>query len=171
MNTYPFEFYVYAYLRKDGRPYYIGKGKEKRAWVKHKGYAETPKDFTQIVILEDGLSEVGALAIERRMIRWYGRKDNGTGILCNLTDGGDGLAGRIQSLEDRAKKSIAAKNRKNGSHSAETRLKMSISRTGLPQSDQKKLKISLRLKGQPKSAEHKEKIRQAILAKNQSKLM
>lgn len=46
----------------------------------------------------------------------------------NLTNGGEGGAGRIVSKETRKKQSIIAKNRK---FSPETRKKMSLSRTGL----------------------------------------
>jgi len=98
-------FYVYAYLRENGTPYYIGKGSNKRArYHTKRDITAPPLDKSRIVILETNLTEIGALALERRMIRWYGRKDNHTGILRNLTDGGEGGSGRIQSQSEKDKR-------------------------------------------------------------------
>ena len=86
-------FYTYAYLRKGDRtPYYIGKGTGKRAYDRHTHRVKVPDDRDRIIFLKENISEREAWDYEREMIQFYGRKDLGTGILRNMSDGGEGPA-------------------------------------------------------------------------------
>lgn len=85
------DYYTYAYLRKDGTPYYIGKGRRDRAFSKQgRSLHLPPRD--RILFLKKGLTEEEAFKHEIYLIAVFGRKDLGTGILRNLTDGGEGCS-------------------------------------------------------------------------------
>ena len=88
------DYYVYAYIDSQTKEiYYIGKGRNKRAYAKHRVIVPTDKNY--IVFMEKNMTNTGACALERRYIRWYGRLDKNTGILQNKTDGGDGVDSEI----------------------------------------------------------------------------
>ena len=125
-NNPPKDLYVYANMRDNGTPYYIGKGCGKRAWAKTDRTIFPKKDCSNIIILESNLTDVGALALERRLIRWHGRINNGTGILHNKTDGGDGNAGWIMPQEAKTKISMANKGRLKGYKFSQEQLKNRI---------------------------------------------
>jgi hypothetical protein len=90
-------FYTYAYLRKTGTPYYIGKGSGARCYSSH-GHVPVPSR-ERILILKKNLTEEEAWEHEKYMIFVFGRKNLGTGILLNLTDGGEGSSGAVRSSE------------------------------------------------------------------------
>jgi hypothetical protein len=86
-------YYTYAYLREDRTPYYIGKGKRGRIYCTRKR-VKPPKDKSRIIFLKQNLTEEEAFKHEKYMIAVFGRKDLGTGILHNMTAGGEGTSDR-----------------------------------------------------------------------------
>lgn len=142
-------FYTYIWRNADGVPFYIGKGKGKRAHNTKK----RPKEFKEIYerggcfveIVDYFIHESQAHAFEVELISLYGRRDMG-GLLVNKTDGGEGTAGWSPSAETRAKigKALLGNTRRLGiPHTAEVRDKMSASLIGRPKSAETRFKMSV----------------------------
>jgi len=171
----PCGFYVYLYLREDGTPYYAGKGYGNRAYVEHRRNGKgvhTPKDKSRIVFPETNLTELGSFALERRLIRWYGRKDLGTGILLNRTDGGNGIFGFSHSEDTRNKMSLIKKGQPGIPRTEETRRKMSASRKGRSAWNKGKSNpdVVSALKGKTISAKHRANISASLRGKTRNPL-
>ena len=106
-------YYTYAYLREDRTPYYIGKGTGRRIYSTNRKGLKPPKDKSKIIFLKQNLTEQEAFKHEIYMIAVFGRKDLGTGILRNRTDGGDGASGAVRSKESKIKYSESKKDKNN----------------------------------------------------------
>jgi len=91
------QFYTYMWLREDGTPYYVGKGSQLRRTYSGR-HSVNPPARTRIIVKEFEC-ENDALFAEMFLVSLYGRLDNGTGILHNHTNGGEGQSGRKQSAE------------------------------------------------------------------------
>lgn len=123
--------YLYRHIRLDkNEPFYIGIGsddsyKYERAFWKYgrsslwKAIADKTEYEVEIVLDDLPWDEVCSKEIE--FIKLYGRKNNKTGCLANLTDGGEGILG--------------------SKHSIESKIKMSEFRKGKPLSEETKRKI------------------------------
>jgi hypothetical protein len=104
-------YYTYAYLREDGTPYYIGKGKGQRINQPHGKPCSRPL-LDRRIKLKTNLTEEDAFRHEEYMIAIFGRIDIGTGILYNKSDGGEGKSGLVHTQETRDKMSKAGKGKK-----------------------------------------------------------
>jgi len=157
-------YYTYAYLREDGTPYYIGKGKGRRSHQKHNGFYPPSKE--RILLLKQNLAEDAAFRHEVYMISIFGRKDLGNGILHNKTDGGRGCSHKIMTEQDLYNR---RKGRLGKQLSESHKRRISEANTGTPKTMTEKRKQSdiekgLRARGKTKpkhSEETKRKISEA----------
>jgi len=99
------KFYVYAYVVNDV-PFYIGKGHGNRSREhlnaqlikRHDYFHNVLRSYIQrkieveIIHILENLTESEAFTWKRGLIANFGRRDLGTGILTNMTDGGEGSA-------------------------------------------------------------------------------
>ena len=162
-------FYTYIYYDQQNLPYYVGKGRGRRAFRKEsRGLGSSPSNISRVVLLPCQ-NEEEAYRVEMELISAWGRKDVGTGILRNLTDGGDApplQRGRRRSSETRQKISAAQKDRRRSSyqrfgntshlgfkHSAKTRRKMRMLKLGKPLSGTHRRNLSIAAKNYWRSAE------------------
>ena len=162
-------WYVYRHIRLDkNEPFYIGIGNKKnyaRAYqirpdrrnsIWYKIFLKTE---IKIEIILDGLTKTQASAKEQDFIKLYGRIDLGSGVLCNMTDGGDGVWNCLRSDETKEKirqSKIGDKNPNFGkTPSKETLLKRIEALTGQKRSEEVKHKQSLSTikSGQAKSVD------------------
>lgn len=169
-------FYVYFYLRnrdsatissgKKGTPYYVGKGQKYRAWEKHAN-VRTPKDKNNIIIVAEGLTEATAHAIEKVQIGIWGRINNGTRILRNKTDGGEGSTGLRHTDATKIKMSKQRQGRtpwnKGVPMSPQLISRITSANKGRPLTEAHKNKLRQKLKGRPRSQEVCQKIKAALL--------
>ena len=102
------EYYTYAYLREDGTPYYIGRGKHnklskyKRMNERYGYYINLPEKNRRI-ILKDNLTLEQANKHEEHLIAVIGKKSDGTGILRNIIPGGSGGSYKGRKLSESTK--------------------------------------------------------------------
>jgi len=134
---------VYQHIREDtGLPFYVGIGKHHyrstRKWGRNPYWNNIVKNFGYYVeILYDNISYENALDIEKLLIKKYGRKDNGTGILANMTDGGEGNCNPSNSQRKKISSAL-----KGVVKSKEHKANLSIARKGFKPSEEVKKKLS-----------------------------
>jgi hypothetical protein len=141
-------FYTYLWLREDGTPYYVGKGKGKRGFISAGHSYHRPKDSTRI-ITQEWPSESDAFVAEKFLISYYGRMDLGTGLLANRTDGGDGTSGYRWTQDHKDKISISHQGKKRSKTHCRNISKSMMGNTrtlGIKYSDKVREKVSIAMK-------------------------
>lgn len=176
-------WYLYRHIRLDkNEPFYIGIGKKRinrrclsfksiyeRACVRDTGRSKfwnkiANKTDYDIEILLESNSLMFIKEKEIEFIKLYGRRDLKTGILCNLTEGGDGND-FIRSKES-IQKGLATK-KLTWKMSEETKRKIGEANTGKKRTQAEKEQMSLSRVGRKTSEETRRK--QSIINKGKKR--
>ena len=155
-------FYAYILVNSlTQEPFYVGRGCGDRINVHERDARRGDKNHkcntiryiwdhggeVQKVLYLENVNEEAAAWAELFLIAHWGRRDNNTGILTNLTDGGEGKTGVI--------------------FSEESKRKMSLARRGVPKTDEFKKKVSQTLQGRIFTDEHRRKLSEAGIRRYQ----
>lgn len=116
---------IYSHIRKDlNQIFYIGIELDSKTKYKKRAYSKFRSKFWKnivnktdyfVEIMYDDLTNESVKEFEKFLILLYGRKDKGVGNLVNLTDGGDGVLGKVTPVEVRNKISNSMKGKNKGS--------------------------------------------------------
>jgi hypothetical protein len=149
--------YVYRHVRLDNNEvFYIGISKQNNNYMRARQIHKRNIFWKNIVaktefrydILWECNSEKELLEKEKEFISIYGRKDIGSGTLCNLTDGGDGVHNFKHTDESRRRMAKAREGKDFSKiYTLEVRLKMSIGIGGKKRTPEQRKKISDSRKG------------------------
>lgn len=130
--------YVYRHIRLDtNQPFYIGIGSDKNYFRANQKTSSKRNSYWvnivsktdyEVEILLDDLTWQEACEKEKEFIALYGRKDNNTGILSNMTDGGEGVLNVNVSDITRAKLSELGKKRKGITFTEEHKNNLSLAK-------------------------------------------
>lgn len=171
LETVEFPFYVYRHLRNTtGQPFYVGIGKKKKYFAAITTEYERAYDTKvrseywirifekhgrTVEILFEGLTHEEAKKKEIEFIAIHGRDDRG-GILCNRTNGGDGMDGYTHSDETKAKmKESASKRVYPKFFTEEHKRNISEARKGFKWSPESRAKLSASKKGKKLTIKNK----------------
>lgn len=143
------KYYIYRHIRLDNNmPFYIGRGTYQKTRKYTRAFCYYGRNSlwnrisskhgyrVEIVFESDDFNLV--CYKEKYFIKLYGKISDNTGILSNLTDGGERESGFkfTQEIKDKISKANKGK-----THSIESKKKMSLYRKGIKKSESHKIKI------------------------------
>ena len=174
--------YIYRHIRLDkNEPFYIGIGtdsKYQRAYSKQSrnifwNRVVSKTDY-EVEILLDNLTKDEAKIKEIEFIALYGKKIDKTGILTNISDGGDGNSGSKHTEEAKLKIGLSNKFKdyskfdRSYMQTKEYKDKVSKINKGRKMPDSMREKTSERMKNRIVSAKEKDRLRTLMLGKKMS---